>query len=84
MDSTTAVGLLAGTLTTVAFLPQVIRAWRSRSTHDLSTGMLIIFLTGIVLWTFYGMEIGSFPMIAANAATIVLVGILLTLKMKYG
>jgi len=84
MDSTTAVGLLAGTLTTVAFLPQVIRAWRSRSTHDLSTGMLIIFLSGIVLWTFYGMEIGSFPMIAANAATIVLVGILLTLKMKYG
>jgi MtN3 and saliva related transmembrane protein len=84
MDGTTAVGLLAGTLTTLAFLPQVIRAWRSRSTRDLSTGMLIIFLSGIVLWTFYGMEIGSFPMIASNAATIGLVGVLLTLKMKYG
>ena len=84
MDGTTAVGLLAGTLTTLAFLPQVIRAWRSRSTRDLSTGMLIIFLTGIVLWTFYGMEIGSCPMIASNAATIGLVGILLTLKRKYG
>jgi MtN3 and saliva related transmembrane protein len=84
MDGTTAVGLLAGTLTTLAFLPQVIRAWRSRSTRDLSTGMLIIFLAGIVLWTFYGMEIGSFPMIAANVATIGLVGILLALKMKYG
>ena len=78
------VGLLAGTLTTLAFLPQVIRAWRSRSTRDLSTGMLIIFLIGIVLWTFYGMEISSFPMIASNAATIGLVGILLTLKLKYG
>jgi len=78
------VGLLAGTLTTLAFLPQVIRAWRSRSTRDLSTGMLIIFLIGIVLWTFYGMEIGSFPMIASNATTIGLVGILLTLKLKYG
>jgi len=84
MDSTTMVGLLAGTLTTLAFLPQVIRAWRSRSTRDLSTGMLIIFLIGIVLWTFYGMEISSFPMIASNAATIGLVGILLTLKLKYG
>jgi MtN3 and saliva related transmembrane protein len=84
MDSTTVVGLLAGTLTTLAFLPQVIRAWRSRSTRDLSIGMLITFLTGIVLWTFYGLQIGSFPMIAANGATIVLVGILLALKMKYG
>ena len=84
MDGTTAMGFLAGTLTTIAFLPQVIRAWRSRSTHDLSAVMLIVFLTGIVLWTFYGMEINSFPMIAANVATIGLVGILLALKMKYG
>jgi MtN3 and saliva related transmembrane protein len=84
MDGTTAVGLLAGFLTTIAFLPQVVRAWRSRSTHDLSLAMLIVFLTGIVLWTWYGMEINSFPMIAANVATIALVGILLALKMKYG
>ncbi|MDD1653793.1 MAG: SemiSWEET transporter [Methanomicrobiales archaeon] len=84
MDGTTAVGFLAGTLTTIAFLPQVIRAWRSHSTHDLSPVMLIVFLTGIVLWTFYGMEIGSFPMIISNAATIGLVGILLALKVKYG
>jgi MtN3 and saliva related transmembrane protein len=62
----------------------VIRAWRSRSTRDLSAVMLIVFLTGIVLWTFYGVEINSFPMIAANVATIGLVGILFALKMKYG
>jgi MtN3 and saliva related transmembrane protein len=84
MDGTTATGFLAGFLTTIAFLPQVIRAWRSRSTRDLSPVMLIVFLTGIVLWTWYGVEIGSFPMIAANVATIALVGILFALKMKYG
>ena len=84
MDSTTAVGLVAGSLTTLAFLPQVIRAWRTRSTHDISAGMLVIFLTGIVLWTFYGLDIRSLPIIAANVATIALVGFLLGLKIKYG
>ncbi|MGH9811215.1 MAG: SemiSWEET transporter, partial [Terriglobia bacterium] len=50
----TAIGLLAAFCTTVAFLPQVIQTWRTRSTKDLSLPMFSIFTTGIFLWLVYG------------------------------
>ena len=49
MNLVTALGLLAGTLTTVAFVPQVIRTWKSKSTKDLSLPMLVSFTTGVLL-----------------------------------
>jgi MtN3 and saliva related transmembrane protein len=52
MDFTTALGLLAGTLTTIAFLPQVIRTWKSKSTKDLSLAMLGTVTTGVFCWLF--------------------------------
>ena len=84
MDSVTALGLIAGTLTTLSFAPQVARAWRTRSTADLSLAMLIIFLAGILLWLAYGVVKEALAIIAANAVTAVLIGLILSIKAKHG
>ncbi|MCK8519124.1 SemiSWEET family sugar transporter [Methanoculleus sp. 7T] len=84
MDSVTALGLIAGTLTTLSFAPQVARAWRTRSTADLSLAMLIIFLAGILLWLAYGVVKEDLAIIAANAVTAVLIGLILSIKAKHG
>ncbi|MGE3906180.1 MAG: SemiSWEET family sugar transporter [Reyranellaceae bacterium] len=61
MNAASALGYLAGFLTTVACLPQVVRAWRTKSTTDLSFPMLALFSTGLTLWTFYGLMLGEAP-----------------------
>lgn len=84
VDTITLLGLVAGFLSTVSFLPQVVKTWKSRSARDLSTGMLLLFLVGISLWFFYGVQIESLPIIAANGVTIVLITLLLMMKFRYG
>lgn len=83
MDILTITGCIAGLLTTASFLPQVIRSWRLRETRDLSLTMLIMFAIGVFLWTIYGIWVNSFPIIAANAVTLVLIAVLLYLKAVY-
>lgn len=78
-----ALGFVAGTLTTVAFLPQVIRTWRTKSAKDLSLPMLISFTTGVVCWLIYGLLIDSLPIILANGVTVLLAGTNLILKLRY-
>jgi MtN3 and saliva related transmembrane protein len=75
-----AVGFLAGALTTIAFIPQVARTWRTRSTEDLSLPMLIIFNVGVVLWLVYGVALREAPMMLWNAATLPMSISLLVLK----
>lgn len=77
------IGFLAGALTTVSFLPQVIKAWRSRSTADISLAMFTLFCAGLVCWTIYGVAIGSSPIVAWNAITLLLAGTILVLKLRY-
>lgn len=77
-------GLTAGTLTTVAFIPQLAKAWKSRSTGDLSWGMIVTFTTGVLLWLIYGIWIDSLPVILANAVTFLLQIGIVSLKIKYG
>jgi MtN3 and saliva related transmembrane protein len=72
MDSTTTLGLVAATLTTIAFLPQVIRNWRRKSAGDLSFGTFGVFTTGVVLWLIYGIIIRNLPIIVSNLVTLVL------------
>jgi MtN3 and saliva related transmembrane protein len=84
MDLTMIMGLLAGTMTTIAFLPQLIQTWKSRSAKDVSLGMFLIFTTGVLLWVIYGLMIRSLPIIAANTVTLVLAGAILVLKLRYG
>ena len=73
-------GLIAGVLTTAAWLPQIARTWRSRSADDLSWPYLLVFSLGVSLWLLYGVLSNDVPVLAANAVTIVLVGLLLGLK----
>ncbi|MCM2466384.1 SemiSWEET family sugar transporter [Methanoculleus oceani] len=84
MDTVTALGLAAGTLTTLSFAPQVIRAWRTRSTADLSLATLAVLLAGVLLWLAYGVVKGDPAIVAANAVTAALVGLILSLKKKNG
>jgi MtN3 and saliva related transmembrane protein len=83
MDTIVIVGYIAGTLTTLSFVPQVIRAWKLRETRDLSLAMLLFFAAGVLLWTVYGIWTGSMPVIAANVITFFLILILLWMKIRY-
>lgn len=83
MDSVTFIGFVAATLTTVAFVPQVIRAWRSRSTRDISLPMFLVLALGIILWLIYGALLGDWPLIVANVVTLVLVLVILFFKLRY-
>ncbi|KPJ95282.1 MAG: hypothetical protein AMJ53_03115 [Gammaproteobacteria bacterium SG8_11] len=83
MDTVEIVGGLAGVLTTIAFIPQVVKTWRSRSAEDISLFMFLLFSTGVALWLIYGIAIGSVPVIAANAITLMLAVAILVLKVRY-
>ena len=83
MDTIILVGYLAGTLTTISFVPQVIRTWNLKETKDFSLAMLLLFAAGMLLWTLYGVWINSFPIIAANIITFGLILFLLWMKIKY-
>lgn len=76
------IGLVAATLTTTAFLPQVVHTLRSRSTAGLNLPMLVVLTTGIALWLVYGLALGQMPVILANGVTLCLVAILLGLKLR--
>jgi MtN3 and saliva related transmembrane protein len=84
MQFVTVVGMIAGVLTTVAFLPQVLRTWKTRSTADISLVMFLIYVTGIVLWLIYGQMLNDLPLITSNAVTLVFSGTILGLKLKHG
>jgi MtN3 and saliva related transmembrane protein len=84
LDGVTLLGLLAGTLTTVAFFPQLLKTWRSKSAADVSLGMLVTFCIGVFLWLVYGFLLGALPIILANVVTLVLAGLILALKLRYG
>lgn len=84
MDFAEIVGLLAGLLTTIAGLPQLYKIVRTRSTRDISLGMYILSFCGVVLWLGYGVMIGSLPIIAANAVTLLVTSAILVLKLRYG
>ncbi|MBI5453712.1 MAG: SemiSWEET transporter [Deltaproteobacteria bacterium] len=83
MDSITILGLVGGTLTTVSFLPQVFKTWKSRSAKDVSLWMFLILSLGIVMWIIYGFLIGSIPVIAANIVSFILVFTILILKIIF-
>lgn len=77
------IGLVAGSLTTVAFLPQVIKTWRSGSAKDLSLGMFSFFCLGVLLWLVYGIMMRDIPVIAANFATLLLASTILYFKLRF-
>ena len=78
------IGSLASALTTIAFIPQVWRVWKTRSAHDLSLSMYLIFTSGVVLWLLYGLLLGAMPIIVGNVITLLLAGTVLAMKLKFG
>jgi MtN3 and saliva related transmembrane protein len=80
----TIIGSIAGTLTTVAYLAQVLRTLKHRRTKDISLGMYLMLCTGIGLWLVYGIFIHSWPVIIANAVTLILSGTVLVMKIRFG
>jgi MtN3 and saliva related transmembrane protein len=72
VEPVTLLGLAAAGCTTIAFLPQVVRNWRTRSVGDLSPSMFALFATGVLLWLVYGILIRNVPLVAANAVTLTL------------
>ena len=80
----TAVGLLAGVLTTISFLPQAMKTWKTKSTEDISLSMFVCFCTGVVLWVIYGLFTQNIPVFLANFATFILAFPILICKLKYG
>ncbi|MDX2216232.1 MAG: SemiSWEET transporter [Oculatellaceae cyanobacterium bins.114] len=83
MNAVMLLGFVAGALTTIAFLPQLLKTWKSQSAKDISLEWLITFTTGILLWLIYGICIASVPVILANGVTLVLTSIILFFKVKF-
>ncbi len=83
-DGLNILGLIAAACTTLAFVPQATKAWRTRSTKDISLGMFLLMIGGIVLWLIYGALRVDIPLVVANAATLGLAGTILYLKLRHG
>jgi len=83
LDKITVIGTIAAVCTTISFLPQVIKIYRTKSARDISTPMYIIFSFGVASWTYYGILTRSMPVIAANSVTFLLCVFVLLMKMKY-
>ena len=76
-------GMIAALLTTIAFVPQVLRIYLTKSANDVSYLMFSIFSTGVLLWLVYGLLIGSAALIAANVVTLALCLTVIVLKVRY-
>ncbi len=83
MDTTTILGYVAGALTTMSLVPQVMKIWKTKSARDVSLGMFLIFSVGISLWIAYGVSLHSMPIIIANTVSLLLGFIVLGMKLKF-
>ncbi len=83
MTFTDAIGFISATFTTVAFVPQVIRVWKTKSARDVSLGMYALFNTGVALWLCYGLLIESWPIIVANSITLILACSVMVMKLNF-
>lgn len=83
MDLPEILGLAAGFLTTLSFVPQALKIHRTRSARDVSLGMFVAFTAGVVLWLAYGLMKRELPIILWNAITLVLALWILAMKLRY-
>ena len=83
MDMTVALGLLAGGLTTVSFVPQVTKIWKTKSAEDVSLTMFVAFCVGVGLWLTYGIVKKDWAILLTNGVTLVLGLAILAMKIKY-
>ena len=82
MPLTELVGAGAAVLTTISFLPQAILVVRTGDTRSISLTMYILFTIGVALWCIYGVLLGSWPMMLANAFTLAFATLILSIKVR--
>lgn len=83
MGLTELIGFLAAALTTCSFVPQAWLTFRTRDVSGISLGMYSVFTVGIALWLCYGLLLGAWPVVAANAVTLALASAILWMKLRY-
>lgn len=78
------IGIVAGTCTSMSFIPQIVKILRTKQVRDISLRMYIVLTSGISLWLVYGILIKEFPIILANGAALVLCTTVIIAKIRYG
>ena len=81
---TTVIGMVGALLTTLAYVPQVIKTWKTQSVKALSKGLSMLFLIGTLFWLIYGILINQLPVVISNAVMMILSGLLLVFNFIYG
>ena len=84
MQISDVLGYVAGTLTTIALVPQAWRSFRTKDVSGISLRMYWIFTLGVAIWLAYGILLGETPMIFANSVSLVLACAVLAMKLRYG
>ena len=84
VDAVELIGLVAGAMTTSAFVPQAVQTWRTRSARDVNAGLLVLLVVGNSLWFTYGALVGSWGLVAANIVTVPLCALILWVKLRPG
>lgn len=84
MNSTDLIGYTAAALTTIAFVPQAWLTWKTRRAEGVSLGMYLIFTIGVAGWLVYGILLGAWPVVVANAVTLALALFILGMKLRFG
>jgi MtN3 and saliva related transmembrane protein len=82
MDGIEYIGLVASSLATIAYLPQVVKTWRSRSANDFSLSMLLMIEAGCCLWIYYGLQRHAPAIWIGNSVALALAGFILSVKMR--
>ncbi|MSP06926.1 MAG: hypothetical protein EXR13_05160 [Candidatus Fonsibacter sp.] len=79
----TFIGLFSGFCTTIAFVPQAYKVWKTKRTKDISLSMFLIFTIGVASWLVYGVLTNNLPIIFANIITLFLAFLILVAKIKF-
>lgn len=83
MSAIQILGLVAGTITSITFLPQVIKIWKTKSAHDISLLMLLLLMLGVILWLIYGLIVMDAAIIYTNSMVLTMSLIMLFFKLRF-
>lgn len=83
MDQFIVIGLVAGLITTLGYVPQVIKGYRSGSMEDVSLYMPFVLMVGMSLWLVYGIVLGDIPIMLWNAISVILNAVIILMKLRY-
>lgn len=83
MTVTEFIGFVAATLTTASFIPQAWLTFKTKDVSGISLGMYSVFTAGVAAWLVYGLMLGAWPVVVANAVTLALASGILAMKLRY-